>query len=201
MPPEYRSWGVVPGEWFIDDTMRHLAREYYVGLLSAAAVHGAAHHAPQTFQVVVDQAIADRDLGRVRVRFTVDPGAAVAQTLTRNVPTGTVKVATPEQTAADLVAHPRLAGGWSNIATVLAELDGIDTNTLAQIMRARPVSQTRRLGWLLDTFTENPETDALDAIARRPTAPPTLLEPSRARNGDLDHRWALIVNTTVEPDL
>lgn len=51
--------------------MRHLGRAYYVGLLSAAEIHGAAH--------------------------------------TRNVPSGRVTVATREHTAADLVAHPRLA--------------------------------------------------------------------------------------------
>ena len=37
IPPEYRSWGVVPADWFIDDLMRHLGRRYYVALLSAAA--------------------------------------------------------------------------------------------------------------------------------------------------------------------
>ena len=38
VPPEYRSWGVVPAEWFIDDLMRHLGHSYYVALLSACGV-------------------------------------------------------------------------------------------------------------------------------------------------------------------
>lgn len=61
-PADYRSWGVLPGELFIDGMMRALGREYYVSLLTAAAMHGAAHQAPQVFQVMVDRHVADRDL-------------------------------------------------------------------------------------------------------------------------------------------
>ena len=53
VPPEYRSWGVLPGELFIDPMMRALGRNYYVSLLTAAAMHGASHQAPQVFQVMV----------------------------------------------------------------------------------------------------------------------------------------------------
>lgn len=43
VPPEYRVAGSLPASWFIDDLMRHLGQPYYVGLLSAAAIHGAGH--------------------------------------------------------------------------------------------------------------------------------------------------------------
>jgi predicted transcriptional regulator of viral defense system len=201
VPPEYRSWGVVPGMWLIDDAMRHLGRCYYVGLLSAAEAHGAAHHAPQVFQVVVDAQTARRDLGRVRLRFILDPHAADAAVERRNVPTGTVRVATREQTAVDLVAHHRKAGGWSNIATVLIELEGLDGVEIARLAARRPLAQARRLGWLLDRFVQGVDTEPLALLARRPTATATMLEPGGARTGSLDERWALILNTEVEPDL
>lgn len=35
--------------------MKFLGQPYYVGLLSAAALHGAAHHQPQEFQVVTNK--------------------------------------------------------------------------------------------------------------------------------------------------
>lgn len=70
VPPEYRSWGVLPGDWFIDAMMAHLHRAYYVALLSAARIHGASHQAPQVFQVMsAGAAPRDRDLARVRLRF------------------------------------------------------------------------------------------------------------------------------------
>ena len=49
--------------------MGHLGRDHDVGSSSAAAVHGAAHQAPQVFQVVVDEQLADRDIHRARLRF------------------------------------------------------------------------------------------------------------------------------------
>src|SRR5665811_1125315 len=52
IPPEYRSWGVVPAAWFVDTMMQHLGRSYYVGLLTAAAINGASHQHPQVFQAV-----------------------------------------------------------------------------------------------------------------------------------------------------
>jgi predicted transcriptional regulator of viral defense system len=40
-----------------------------VALLSAAELHGAAHQAPQVFQVMVDRHVRDRGVGRARLRF------------------------------------------------------------------------------------------------------------------------------------
>ena len=51
IPVEYESTGSLPPEWIIHDLMARLGIPYYIGLLSAAALHGAAHQAPQIFQV------------------------------------------------------------------------------------------------------------------------------------------------------
>jgi hypothetical protein len=77
IPPEYRSWGAVPALWFVDALMAHLDRVYYVGYLSAAEVHGAAHQRPQVFQVVVDRDLRARSFGRVRLRFITNRDAHV----------------------------------------------------------------------------------------------------------------------------
>ena len=47
VPVEYSSAGAPPPDWFIDDLMAFVEQPYYVGLLSAAALHGAAHHQAQ----------------------------------------------------------------------------------------------------------------------------------------------------------
>jgi len=48
VPLEYSAVGAPPTEWFIDDLMRFVGRPYYVGCLSAAVWHGAAHQSPRT---------------------------------------------------------------------------------------------------------------------------------------------------------
>ena len=52
--PEYGFKGVVPPTEYIDQLMKYLGREYYVGLLNAAAFQGAAYQQPQIFSVIVN---------------------------------------------------------------------------------------------------------------------------------------------------
>ena len=54
VPPEYASRGLLPPMLFIDSLMQYIGKPYYIGLLSAAALHGAAHQQPQEFFVVPD---------------------------------------------------------------------------------------------------------------------------------------------------
>ena len=69
LPPEHRSRGCLPPQQFIPHLMEHLDEVYYAGLLSAAEFHGAAHHRPQVFQVVVAKARRPIECGQVRVEF------------------------------------------------------------------------------------------------------------------------------------
>ena len=71
VPPEYRSLGCLPAEQFIPALMQRLGLSYYAGLLSAAQYHGAAHHRPQEFQVMVAKSRRPIVCGAVRVAFIV----------------------------------------------------------------------------------------------------------------------------------
>jgi predicted transcriptional regulator of viral defense system len=142
IPPEFRSWGTVPASHFIDGLMGALSRRYYVALLSAAEMHGAAHQAPQVFQTMVDRHVKDRDFGRTRLRFYTSRHVPNSPTEPRNVPTGRLNVATREVTALDLVEHLE-AGGWiNNVATVLAELTPLERPATRR-SRQHPRSQYR----------------------------------------------------------
>lgn len=57
--PEHRKLGCLPANQFIPSLMAHLEQTYYVGILTAAEYYGAAHHHPQTFQVVLPRIRGD----------------------------------------------------------------------------------------------------------------------------------------------
>lgn len=203
VPREYRAAGCPPASWFIDDLMRHMGRRYYVGLLSAAALHGAGHQQPMAFQVMVDSAERDIEVGRIRIDFHMSSifDGAVAQPM--QTETGTMLVSTPETTAFDLVRFPAASGYWSNIATVLSELaEKLDPEALAA--RSMHVARTdvQRLGWLLD-LVEQPElAGALAATLADKRLLPTPLTGARESAGaPLDARWHVLVNDDVEADL
>lgn len=206
VPPQYRTWGVVPGIDFIDAMMKAMSRRYYVALLSAAELHGAAHQRPQVFQVMVDRPVGNRDLGRVRLRFYTHANISAVPAQLRNTSTGQVFLSTPAATCLDLVSRPNEAGGLSNVATVIAELAAeskVDSAGVLQAASAYPAASLRRLGWLLDHLESDIDTSILHAmldpgLARRAT---TLLDPAGLRRGHTDQRWGIIENTEVEPDL
>jgi predicted transcriptional regulator of viral defense system len=206
VPAEFRTWRVTPALYFLDDLMGNLGREYYVGWLSAAEVHGAAHQRPQVTQVAVDIPLRDKDLGRVRVQFHTRTGLAGLPRVRHQVPTGQVWVSSPELTAVDLADDPERGGGVSNVATVLADLatdPGLDGRILAEVAARYPAAGARRLGYLLDTVRAPTDLDPLRAlVARRPLARPAVLTPQGPRRGSGDgDGWGVLVNTDVEPDL
>jgi len=203
IPPEFRNWGAVPAAWFVDALMAHLGRAYYVGYLSAAEVHGAAHQRPQVFQVVVDKDVRDRSFGRVRLSFITNREAASLPSKRHNTPTGTMAVATPELTAMDLANRPELGGALHNVATVLVDLanDGkLDDAALATLVPRFPVAAGRRVGWLVEQFTAI-RLNALAGAVARATEEPSKLDQHGERRGKVDRRWRVRVNTAVEPDL
>jgi predicted transcriptional regulator of viral defense system len=203
--PKYQTWGAPPALEFLDPLMTYLKREYYVGWLSAAEIHGAAHQRPQALQVAVDRPVQDRSFGRSHLRFTRQSRVADLPRQRHNVESGHVWVSTPTLTAVDLVHRPDLGGGLGNVATVLfdlAEVASLDGRDLAALAVSYSASTVRRLGYLLDLV--DAPVDTLE-LARRAQATPlpraVPLDPRLPRQGGTDRRWGIVCNTVVEPDL
>jgi len=203
VPLEYRSAGSPPATWFIDDLMRYLKRPYYVGILTAAAIHGAAHQQPQVFQVVTDVPMRNMAAGRVRLDFHRNRRLASVAVTPVKTPTGYMRVSTPEATAVDLVRYVRSAGGLDNVATVLMELEErMEAGKLMEAAAAAPPPDVQRLGYLLEQLGFDHLADALAGpmASRRPR--PVLLGSGQKTNRAAPHpRWQVIPNVEVEPDL
>jgi predicted transcriptional regulator of viral defense system len=118
VPIEYRAAGAPPASWFIHALMAHRGRPYYVGLLSAAALYGAAHQAPQELQVITDRHMRPITVGRVRIRFFYKKDLAQTKSVTSKTDTGHTLMSSPEVTALELVRYPHSAGSLSAVATV-----------------------------------------------------------------------------------
>jgi len=203
VPTEYRSAGAPPPSWFIDDLMKFLRQPYYVGLLSAAAVHGASHQQPMVFQVITDRPTRRALAERVRVEFRMSRSVAITPVTATQTETGSMRVATPEATAIDLVRFADACGGWSNVATVLAELaEQIDPERLGSLAATAKAPEVQRLGFLLDRASQTqlagPLLRALSAKRYRPVP----LAPAAPRGDDRAvSPWRVIANQDVEPDL
>ncbi|MCD6056459.1 MAG: uncharacterized protein K0R12_1421, partial [Gammaproteobacteria bacterium] len=149
VPPEYQAFGCLPANQFIPLLMEHLKISYYVCLLSAAELHGAAHQRPQIFQVMTNKRMRPIHCGKIAVNFIFKKDLSCVPTQFFNVPTGYLITSTPEATAMDLLLYPYQAGGINHIATVLSELvEAIEPQKL--LVLARSSSQNawvQRLGY------------------------------------------------------
>ena len=202
VPPEYRRLGCLPPEQFIPQLMEHLGEHYYVALLSAAELHGAAHHRPQSFQVMLAKNRRPVVCGKVRVQFVARHDLARTPTVEMNTPRGRMRVSSPEATALELVGYVDQCAGLDNVASVLLDLaEGLNASKLAEAARLCPVAWVQRLGYLLDrtekaeianTLVEHVRVHAA-VIAPLVRARPTARAPRIMR-------WKLAVNASVESD-
>jgi len=202
VPPEYRAAGSPPASWFIDDVMRLVGRPYYVGILSAAALHGAAHQQPQVFQVVTEVPMRTMSAGRVSVHFFMCGNVEMMPVTMRQTQTGQMRIATPETTAFDLVRYPKAAGHLSNAATVLTDLhERIDPGKLADVAQFVRLPDVQRLGYLLDLVGASDAAGTLHQWlrGRHPRVVP-LRSGTRVRAA-IDARWHVLPNEKVEIDL
>ena len=203
VPTEYRVAGAPPASWYIDDLMKAAGTSYYVGVLTAAALHGAAHQQPQEFQVVTARSQRSVVVGRERLRFLKKRSLESTPVTRMKTPTGTMRVSTPEATALDLLRYVRAAGFLSNVATVLADL-APKCNSAGLVEAATTdveLPHVQRLGYLLDRVGAHRLAEPLANWLGKRRPEWTRLEPSRpVRKAARQERWRLFVNTRVEPD-
>jgi len=200
--PEYRTAGCPPASWFVDDLMTHLGLHYYVGVLSAAALHGAGHQQPMIFQVIADRPTRPMQAGRVHIKAHTSRTVKTMPVTRIETETGTMVVATPETTAFDVVRFFSAAGHWSNVATVLSELaEKIDRERLLHIAPHVRLPDVQRLGYLLSLVGEGELAAPLAGwLAERRTTVVRLRTDRPEGEAEIVPRWRLVPNEQVDID-
>lgn len=207
IPVHYVLRGSVPALYYIDQLMTYLRKPYYVCMLSAAELLGAAHQRPQQFSVMTTyprrQTVTTRN---VTIDWFYRDKLPEEAFITKNTETGTIRISNPLLTAADLVQNQQHVGGLSRVATLLEELvEQIDIE--GQLKLLVPFVNTvtwQRLGYILenvieDKITANKLYEQLRSLSSRMVYKP--LSTSADDNPSLrDRRWKINVNVQIETD-
>ncbi|MBL8829225.1 MAG: type IV toxin-antitoxin system AbiEi family antitoxin [Planctomycetaceae bacterium] len=178
-----------------------MQRPYYVGLLTAAGLHGASHDQSQEFQVVTDRPIRSITVGRARIRFFASRFVSEVAVTNFKTPTGSMRVSTLETTAIDLVRFAKAAGQLDNVATVIAELASeIDSKKLVVAAKvADDVPNAQRLGFILDRVRARPLAEPLRGWIERQSPKPVPLRSSRrGHDAREDRRWNVLVDQPLD---
>jgi len=205
IPVEFASQGIPPADWFIDDLMRSLDTPYYIGLLSAAALYGAAHQQIQQLQVIIPREERPIELPGLTIRFFRKHDFSLTPIESRKGHSGMLPVSSPEATALDLVRYARHIGGLDAVLTVLSELaETLQSEKLAAaVVTESETAQIQRLGWLLDHLGQHALADALHtALPSSKSLPRAKLDAAASRTGHTSrNRWKIVENTQPEADL
>jgi predicted transcriptional regulator of viral defense system len=201
--PQYHAYGCLPADMFIDDLMKYFNLPYYVGFLSAAQWYGAAHQKPQRFQVVTSRPRRPIHCGRIFIQFIASKAVETIPTKLFNTFTGTMKVATPETLAKDIVSFSKYTAGISNSATILLELaEQIDSNKLIEFSKINSeVVWIQRLGYLSEFLNLPKLSNTLEKILKGKKPCWVQLVPSTTSSVlERNNKWKIMVNTQIEPD-
>ena len=205
VPVEFATQGIPPYDWFLDDLMRSLKLPFYVGLLSAAALHGAAHQQVQQLQLVVPRQERRLEIPGLSMRFFLKQDFASTPLSQRKGHSGMLPISTPEATALDLVRYARHIGGLDAVLTVLSELaEAMSPGGITAACAAESESaQLQRLGWLLDRLGQPLLADSVhDALPSSKPLSRILLDPGAPRIGTAaGNRWQILENAQPEADL
>jgi predicted transcriptional regulator of viral defense system len=204
---EYAAKGIVPPLLYIDGLMKFLNRPYYISLLSAAALYGAAHQAPQVFMVNTTfpalRASAKKNSKIKFISIKEIPQHLLEQ---KKTVSGYVQVSSPELTAIDLVNFAKQVGGLSRAATVISELvEYIKLEKINEKLTSYAATATlQRLGYIADEILHQQElADAVENICRKQNLKffrVSLMVKSKRYGFPCNERWKVIENSVIEID-
>lgn len=200
VPLEYAARGILPPEWFIADLAGYLGKSYYVGLLTAAALHGAAHQQPQEFQVVLPEALRDITVKDLRIRFFKKARIENTPLVDIKTPTGNIRVSSPAATALDLVSYAKRIGGLARAFSLLEQLiDSIDASSILEAASASAqLAPVQRVGWLLEHLGRKDLVEELASwLNNQKPRTVSLAAGNPSKGCRRNKKWAVIVNTEI----
>ena len=207
IPVQYVLRGSVPATYYIDQLMAYLSKPYYVCMLSAAELLGAAHQRPQQFSVMTTfpkrRVVSTRN---VIIDWFYREGLPEDALITKNTETGTIRISNPLLTAADLVQYQQHVGGLSLVATILEELSeqiNIKSQFASLASFVKKVTW-QRLGYILEHVVEENELadELYEQIRNLPGSLMYMPLSTSAENNtsERNSRWKIKINVQIEKD-
>jgi len=206
IPPQYSAKGILPPSMFIDGLMKFLNRNYYVGLLNAAALHGASHQQPQESFVVTEYPV---------MRPTNKKGIKINYISTKQMPheiliekrkteTGYINVSNPILTAIDLVNFEKKIGGLNRATAIIDELaESIHPKDINEtLINYASVTSMQRLGYILDEILNKSALAEKINTKCKKAGKTFYLIPLKAsgkkQKEHINEKWKIMINTEIE---
>jgi len=203
IPPEYSQQGMLPVYLFADDLMKSLKKNYYLGLYSAAAIHGAGHQQPMESQIIIERpALRQIKNDKLSIRFFTRNKWNIVDIIDKKTDAGYVKVSSPELTALDLVLYSSKIGGINRLLPILQDLAEIikPSKLYRTAKQYNQITIVQRLGFLLNIVIGSVELSAsLKKLLNESNYKIIPLSIARKnKEGEVNNDWKVIINIDLQ---
>ncbi len=207
IPPAYQNLGILPPAMFMDDLMEYLERPYYITLLSAASLHGAAHQQPLVnFVCTILPSMRDTNKKGIQIKYVSKRNFPESHLIQKKTESGYVNLSDPLLTCLDLITYYKTVGGFNRLTTVINELsEEISGEQIKKsILQLAPNANIQRLGYLWEYECGQPGlANALFRIIKESSQHLKTYKLNSSKDlqqENIKNRWKINVNTKIEID-
>lgn len=203
--PRYKKTGHLPAELYVDKLFKWLNRPYYVGLFSAARLHGAANQQiQQTYLITSLPALHPIRNSKFNIRFFSKNTLPFTSLIRMKSDAGTFSVSSTALTSFDLIRFQQNIGGLprilSTLEALIPQIPFIEIKALISENHIKTVLQ--RLGFFLDYWQNVESANILfDHLKNLKITPVLLANGIGENNGKSFNRWNVMVNLNIEEEL
>lgn len=206
LPPRYASLGKIPVQFYIQKLFKYLNKPYYLGLYSAATIHGAGHQKTQKeYIITTPPALRDINKDNFQLEFVTAKSWEDKSINQHKSDAGVYNVSSPALTAIDLVHYHHKIGGLNRILANIEELaEEIRLEDLTNLLTWYPnVSAIQRLGYILEELQINEQlvNAVYEELSTRKYYPILLTNKKDQKAGSTGNRWKIDVNMELDSDL
>lgn len=206
IPPRYAPSKKLPLTLYVNKLFKYLKRKYYIGLYSAAKIHGASHQQPQRDYLITESPMLNPIKKKTfDIQFFTTGKWPKHNINIKKSDAGSYFISSPALTFVDLIHHHTKIGGLNRALASLEELEEEinedDLLTLTKWYNNR--SSLQRAGFILEEIDGTSTlVDIIYHTLNKTSYYPVLLSPrNNEKPGSARNRWKVDVNLKLESDL
>ena len=206
IPAKYQNVSKIPIQLYVERLFGSIHKDYYLGLYSAAALHGASHQQIQKDYIIYKPpAMREIDKGNFSIKFFQTTNWPKKNIVQKKSDSGLFNVSSPALTLADFLHFQNKLGGINRMLAIIEELsETIHLDDVNELISWYPhVNTFQRMGYLLEQFdVDDKILEVIQKHLETQKVYSMLLSPIKnEKPGSANNRWKIDVNITLENDL
>ncbi len=205
IPPRYSMAKTLPVQLYCDKLFKFLEKRYYLGVFSAARMHGAGHQQVQRDYIISEKPkLNDIKKNSTDIRFFTSSNWPEGNILTKKSDAGNFNISSPALTMVDLIHYQTKLGGINRILGAIEELgQELQKDDLIELLEWYPnKSALQRLGFLLESMDMDLEFQELifSELKKRKFFPVLISPGIKEKPGAVYNKWKVDVNVNLQYD-